>query len=66
VEEFWYINAMGKNWVTNLGFDLRSLEKGTLRGAGTSPLSFVPINSTNSIKVLIKRIAEIGDKSKRV
>jgi len=34
----------------------------TMRGAGTSPLSYVPMIVT---KVLIERIAEIGDKSKR-
>jgi len=38
-------------------------EKGASRGASASPLSYVPMTV---FKVLIKRIAEIGDKSKRV
>ncbi len=47
-----------------LGFCDR--KKGTLRGASTSPLDFVPLTSKVLIlQVLIKSIVKIGDKVKR-
>jgi len=56
---------MGKDWIVSSESNFGSLKRGTLRGAGTSPLSSVPVTTLVSTKVLIKRIAEIGDKSKR-
>jgi len=52
------LNGIFKTW-------FKYVEKRDMRGAGASPLSYVPVTNMAFLELLIKRIAKKGDKSKR-